>query len=133
MWPGNLRARPDSIYNPKMIHKVLVVAAWATVALIVFATLSPLGLRPHLTEDPGFERFAAFAAAGFLLGLSYPRRFLQVVIFLIVFAAGLEALQHLTPDRHGHLSDMSVKAAGGLTGVFVAGLVLRFSRLRDHG
>ncbi len=133
MSPENLRARPDSIYSPKMIHKVLVVAAWATVALIVFATLSPLGLRPHLTEDPGFERFAAFAAAGLLLGLSYPRRFLQVVIFLIVFAAGLEALQHLTPDRHGHLSDMSVKTAGGLAGVFVAGLVLRFSGLHDLG
>ena len=133
MQPVKLRTRRDSIYSLGMIHKALVVAAWVTVAFIAFATLSPLGLRPHLTEDPGFERFAAFAAAGFLLGLSYPRRFLHVVIFLIVFAAGLEALQHLTPDRHGHLSDMSVKAAGGLAGAFVAGLILRFSGLRDPG
>ncbi len=112
-----------------MIHKLLVCAAWTIVAIIAFTTLSPIGLRPQLVSEPGFERFAAFAVAGFLLGLAYPRYFFRVVIFVVAYAAGLEALQHFTPDRHGHLIDMSTKAIGGLSGVFVAGLVLRFSRL----
>ncbi len=112
-----------------MIHKFLVCAAWTIVAAIAFATLSPIELRPQVVSEPGFERFAAFGVAGFFLGLAHPRYFLQVVIFVVALAAGLEALQHLTPDRHGHLIDMLTKAMGGLGGVFVAGLVLRFSRL----
>ena len=109
-----------------MLRKFIVILAWTVVAFIVFATLVPLGERPQITEDPNIERFAAFGLAGFLLGISYPRRFLWTVLFMVALAFILEALQRLTPDRHGHLSDMTVKAVGGLAGTFLAGLALRF-------
>lgn len=35
-------------------------------------------------------------------------------LFVVITAVGLETLQHLTPDRHGHLSDALEKVIGGL-------------------
>lgn len=109
-----------------MTNRLLALSAWLVVIVIIVATLSPIGLRPHVGSSANLERFIAFSAAGFLLGSAYPRYFFYVVLFIIVLAAGLETLQHLTPDRHGHFGDMTVKAAGGLAGAFVAGLILKF-------
>jgi apolipoprotein N-acyltransferase len=107
-----------------MYHKIFTAAAWAILAFIVFVTLSPIDLRPHV-ENVSVERFGAFAVAGLLFGLAYPRR-LWVVLFLVVgTAVVLEALQHLTPDRHGHVSDAIVKFVGGMAGVGTAWLASR--------
>ncbi len=111
-----------------MNRRYVAVCAGGVVAIIVFATISPLNDRPHLTQNADIERFAAYGLAGLLLGVSYPRRFLWTVLFLVSLAFILEGLQLLTPDRHAHVSDMSVKAVGGLAGVFVAGLILRLRR-----
>lgn len=46
------------------------------------------------------------------IGLSSSLPEVDVVSVLVVF--GLEALQLLTPDRHGHLLDATEKAAGAL-------------------
>ena len=99
-----------------MPHKIITAIAWAILAFIVFATLSPIGLRPHL-EDVGVERFGAFAFVGLLFGLAYPKRLWLVLILVVGTACILEALQHLTPDRHGHVSDAVVKLFGGVVGV----------------
>ncbi len=107
-----------------MTHKIITPVAWAILAFIVFATLSPIGLRPHL-EDVSVERFSAFAAAGLLFGLAYPRRLWLVLALVIGTACALEALQHLTPDRHGHVSDAVVKMIGGAVGVGIAWLCHR--------
>jgi hypothetical protein len=104
-----------------MVQKLITVAAWATFGLICFVTLSPIGLRPS-TGSVGLERFAAFALLGTLFVWAYPRYFTRVACFIIVFALGLEALQHLTPDRHGQIADAVEKAAGGLAGCSLARL-----------
>lgn len=109
-----------------MNNRLLSLAAWSMVAFIVFATLVPLGSRPQLTANPNYERFAAFAIAGFFLGLAHPKRFLTIVLFMIGLACGLEYLQRYAVNRHGGISDMSVKITGSLFGFFLAGLVLRF-------
>jgi VanZ family protein len=98
-----------------MIRKLAVVAAWATLGLICFVTLSPIGLRPQ-TGDPRLERFVAYALLGALFMAAYPRQFVKLAIFLAVAALGLEALQHLTPDRHGHVADAVEKVAGAWAG-----------------
>jgi hypothetical protein len=109
-------------YIELMVRKLITLAAWATLCLICFATLSPIGLRPG-TGSVGLERFAAFALLGMLFVLAYPRHFIRLALFILIVAIGLEAFQHLTPDRHGHLADALVKAAGGLVGCIAARLL----------
>ena len=101
--------------------RTFVFAAWAAFGLICFLTLSPIGLRPTIGQQ-GPERFLAYAVLGGLLALAYPNRFSRVAMFIPIMAFGLEALQHITPDRHGHLADAFVKAVGGLAGCSVARL-----------
>lgn len=111
-----------------MNQKGLVALSWVIVFGLAIATLSPLPMRPHIVDSANLERFAAFAAAGFLLGVAYPAYFLRVAFFIVGLAACLEAMQHLVPGRHGTLKDLSLKAVGGLAGLFVAGLILRWMR-----
>lgn len=102
-----------------MFRKTAIVLAWAVLALIVFATLSPIGLRPHI-GSVGVERFGAFAVVGLLFGLAYPRHFWVVLLLVVGTALLLEALQRLTPDRHGEIPDALVKFVGGVVGVGVS-------------
>ncbi|MET0876052.1 MAG: VanZ family protein [Tardiphaga sp.] len=102
-----------------MVHKLLVAAAWIILAVIVFATLSPIGFRPHL-GSVSVERFGAFASVGLLFGLAYPKRFWLVLTLVVGTAVLLEAMQRLTPDRHGEIPDALVKFFGGVFGVGIS-------------
>lgn len=106
-----------------MFRKIVLILAWAILLAIVFATLSPIGLRPH-AGNVGSERFLAFAAVGLLFGVAYPRHLWLVALMVSGVAVGLEVLQHLTPDRHGRIPDALEKLAGGFAG---AGLAYVFS------
>jgi VanZ family protein len=110
-----------------MLHKFIAAAAWATLAFIAFATLSPLGLRPEI-GDANLERFGAYALAGLLMALAYPRHLILVAIFVVGAAAVLEVLQLVTPDRHGQFANAVVKAAGGMAGVVVAIIISHLTR-----
>jgi VanZ family protein len=115
-----------------MIQRVSIIAGWLALALIVCATLSPIDARP-VVAGPQFEHFAAFALTGLAFGLAYPNRMLLAVVIVIGSAFGLEALQLLTPDRHGRVLDALVKAAGGICGISAGQLMsfllrARFSR-----
>jgi hypothetical protein len=92
--------------------------------LICFVTLSPISLRPETgTGFVAVERFGAFAALGALFVTAYPHHFFRVASLVVIVALGLEALQHLTPDRHGHLVDAMEKIAGGLAGSCIVKLI----------
>jgi hypothetical protein len=110
-----------------MVRKLAVFAAWVTFGLICFVTLSPIWLRPE-TGEPRLERFVAYAALGALFMVAYPRHFVRWVALLAIAAAGLEALQHLTPDRHGHVSDAMQKIVGGWAGC----AVVRFGQILTY-
>jgi hypothetical protein len=107
-----------------MFQRVCIIASWLALAFIVYATLSPIEARPVLAGAQ-FERFAAFAVLGLAFGLAYPNRIILVFAIVVGSAFTLEALQLLTPDRHGRLLDALVKAAGGISGIGVGQLVLR--------
>ena len=96
-----------------MLRKIFAIAAWLSLAFIVFATLSPAGLRPQVAPA-GLERMTAFALTGLFFGLAYPRR------RPLCSACVLELAQLITPERHGRLSDLLVKLAGGVAGILVA-------------
>ena len=53
-----------------MFQKLIALAAWGALAFITFATLSPIGLRPHIAANIGIEHIAAFSVARLLFGLS---------------------------------------------------------------
>ena len=105
------------------------LAAWTLVALIVFVTLVPIGLRPVMTANPSIERIAAYAVAGLVMMVSYPRHWMAILIGSVLVAGGLEAAQTLTSTRHGRFDDFLVKAgaalAGAGAGLALAGLARR--------
>jgi hypothetical protein len=97
------------------LNKIAIAGAWVTLSLICFVTLSSVDLRPH-TGEPALERFIAYAVLGGLFMAAYPRHFIRSATLLAIFALGLEALQHLTPDRHGHVADSLQKLLGAWAG-----------------
>jgi hypothetical protein len=101
------------------IDTALRIAAWACLAAIVFATLSPLGWRPTTGWAPPIERFGAFAVVGTLFAIAYPRYILFAAVVVLGAAVSLELLQMLEPSRHGRAFDASVKLAGGVVGLAI--------------
>ena len=120
---------PDVAYLTGMIHRLSAITGWLALAFIVFVTLSPIGDRPSLAS-PHLERFAAFALIGLVFALAYPNRVLLVVALVVGAAFGLEALQLLTPDRHGRAADALTKALGGISGISVGQTVYFLLRLK---
>ena len=122
-----------------MSQKVFRIAGWLALALIAFVTLSPIDDRPTI-GSPQLEHFIAFTLLGLALVLGYPRRMLPIVVIVITSAFALEAMQLLTPDRHGRVFDAVVKAVGGLCGIGAGRLVVmilqdqigRFRKLRGQ-
>lgn len=100
-------------------RRLAAVAAWLSLIFIAYATLSPIGDRPHVA-GVGFEHIAAFAVTGVLFALAYPRHLLIVVMLVLGSAVVLELSQLLTPDRHARLSDLLMKLAGGSIGIVAA-------------
>ena len=114
-----------------MLHKLIPIAAWAALAFIIFATLSPAHLRPELTAtEPAlvvlFERVGAFAVLGLLFSSGYPRRHGLVCVIVLGSAILLEFLQILVPDRDVRIVDAIEKIAGGGTGIFAAQWLFSF-------
>lgn len=117
---GTLR----SDINIRMIHKLLGLAAWGLLAFIAYATVSPIQERPTLLTSTNFEHLAAFALLGALFSMAYPRQVALVCLVVLGSAILLEALQLLTPDRHGRVADAIEKAAGGVFGIVVGRAIL---------
>ena len=111
-----------------MFHKVTAVAAWAFLAFIVYATISPLQDRPTLFSSADLEHIGAFAVLGGLFCLAYPRHTVLVCLIVLGSAALLEMVQLLTPDRHGRLLDAIEKVAGGAIGIIAGRAILYFEQ-----
>lgn len=107
-----------------LIRRIVFIAACLVLAVIVFSTLSPLGLRPRLGIFVNLERFGAFAVLGFLFTAVYPRRWLMILIAVTCLSIGLEYGQMLVSSRHARWSDLGVKMLGGVSGVLFARLLL---------
>jgi VanZ family protein len=107
-----------------MSRKPVLILACLLLAFIVFATLSPIHLRPR-TGHANLERFAAFLFLGVAYTLALPRRAKTVAVCLVLGAFILEAAQSFAPTRDPALSDALVKAFGALVGVAIARLADR--------
>ena len=116
-------------YQTKMIHRLSAIIGYLALGFVVFATLSPIDARPSFTT-PHLEHFAAFALIGVTFALAYPDRLLLVFAIVVGAAFGLEALQLLTPDRHGRAADALIKALGGISGICVGQMASFLLRLK---
>jgi VanZ family protein len=126
-----------------MFQKLIVVAAWASVALLAYATLTHVGfvysiyyrlapfLRwPAMRSYARVEHVIAFAILGALFSFAYPKRIIVACGVIFLSAVILECLQTLTPDRHGTLIDAFEKVVGGALGIFASRAILAFARTR---
>lgn len=109
------------------MRRCAALIGWAAVGLVVFATLSPIGARPHLAHmGPQLERFIAYLIAAAALATAYPARKGVILSCIVAGAAGLELAQHFEASRHARTLDALVKIMGGVTGLAIAALAERF-------
>lgn len=99
--------------------KLVRLTAWIVAIGLVVVTLSPIEDRPVLAA-PNVERAGAYALFGFLLALSYPRRWAVALAAAVVLAGVLEAAQGLTASRHGRVFDFMVKGGAAVIGGLAA-------------
>jgi VanZ family protein len=110
-----------------MLQKFIIVAAWALLAFVIYATLSPIQARPMSPVPASIEHFAAFAALGVLFCLAYPKHKALACALVFGSACLLEIAQLLTPDRHARLADALQKLAGGAFGMIVVTAIHRLA------
>ncbi|WP_163270740.1 VanZ family protein [Chelativorans alearense] len=104
-------------------------APWLVLAAVLLATLSPLDMRPR-TGSAHAERFAVFALLGFLYAIAFLRRLVLVCIIVAFSTVALELLQLSLTDRHPRFSDLAVKLAGGVGGIFLTWISLHLRARR---
>lgn len=95
--------------------------------VIVFATLSPINLRPN-TGHLHPERITAFALLGATLCFGHPRHRALCMFVACALACGLEYAQTFIPTRDGRLADAVEKAGGAVAGVALAALAVELSQ-----
>ena len=98
---------------------------------LVFATLSPIGMRPVSGTSVGLERFGAFALIGCLFAFGYRKHPVRLLALVILVAAGLEALQLIEATRHGRMTDLVVKVAGAGVGVAMGSVLAALNAVRQ--
>lgn len=107
------------------VNRLFKFLPWLALAAVIFATVSPIRLRPQDFASVDVDRAGAFAVMALLFVLAYPRHWMLCAILLIAGAGGIELLQFLSPSRHAHLDDALVKAAGAATGCLIGWTINR--------
>jgi hypothetical protein len=100
--------------STQVYPRYLMLATLGLMA-IIFATLCPIELRPHL-GSPVEERFGAYFVLGMLATMAVPRQQTAVSLSLVAIAFALEAAQRLVPTRDAAVPDAVIKAFGGMLG-----------------
>ena len=123
-------ARRPSRRSPHLPLRSASIASRACY-LRVHAQRHQLGIeRPEFGTDlfSHIDQYLAFAVAGSLFGLAYPRQKFFVCILVLGSAVLLELSQLLTPDRHARVIDAVRKIVGGATGIAYARLAISLYR-----
>jgi VanZ family protein len=106
------------------IEHVLKVSCLAILVLLLFVGLGPAKWQPRSGLGWELDHFAGYFVITLMFCLAWPRP-LVVGGALIAFAALLEALQAIPPDRHSNLFAALYSAAGVLAAALVAEVFVR--------
>jgi VanZ family protein len=111
---------------------MLRLAAWMCVVLLAVLSLVP-GYALIRTGAPGIaEHVIAYAATAALFTLAYPAvGRVQIILWLIGYAAVLEIAQAYVPGRYATLYDFSGGGGGAVLGCLVGTFLLRKFRPRE--
>ncbi|MGF9563669.1 VanZ family protein [Neorhizobium sp. JUb45] len=112
-----------------MTRTLLKTLPWLVLAFVIFATVSPIEMRPHDFLPVNVDRAGAFAVMAFLFVITYPRHWKLCAVLLLLGAGGIELLQFISPSRHANPDDALIKAAGAAIGC-VAGWGVNLLRTR---
>jgi len=113
-----------------MTNKILKILSWLALGFVVFATISPIDMRPRDFLPVNVDRAGAFAVMAFLFVIAYPRHWKLCALLLLLGAGGIELLQFLAPTRHANAHDALIKASGAAIGC-VAGWSINTLRSRN--
>jgi peptidoglycan/LPS O-acetylase OafA/YrhL len=113
----SLSMRDGGEYDGAMTLRSAKLLAWLILAFILFATVAPIGLRPHTVTSVDLDRAGAYLLAGLVFALAYPKQWKTVAALLVLGALAIEYLQYLSPTRHPRLHDGAVKALGASLGL----------------
>lgn len=119
-------------YDGAMTLRSTKLLAWLLLAFILFATVAPIGLRPHTITSVDLDRTGAYLLAGLVFALAYPKQWKTVAALLVLGALAIEYLQYLSPTRHPRLHDGAVKALGASLGL-ISGWVINRRRETKRG
>lgn len=112
--------------------KILDVLAqhWLAAVLFTLTTITLLSLspQPSLPEVPGSDKshhIIAYALLIFPLGLSKPKNWLWIALFLLCWSGAIELLQPLV-NRYSEWLDLLANGMGLLCGFSVAHFFRRY-------
>lgn len=98
------------------IRRIVLIAAWVGLALVILVTASPIGARPTTVTTTDLDRAAAFALLAALFVIAYPKHVLTVLGVLFVSAFFIELVQFVSVTRHPEIEDALIKALGVVFG-----------------
>jgi VanZ family protein len=107
--------------NIKRMLKILCAAA---LVVLVIIGLGPSKWTPRSGLGWEIDHFAGYFVIALMFCLAWPRP-LVVAGVLIVFAAALEALQAIPPDRSSNVFAALYSSAGVLAGALLSELFIR--------
>jgi hypothetical protein len=113
---------------PSSRSRWIALCGAVVLASAVVASLIPANMQIRTGLHWQVEHFLVYFAATAIFCLAWPRPFIVSGV-MVAFAALLEALQGLTPDRTPDLPTALSAAAGILSAGVLAWLVLRLRQL----
>ncbi len=114
------------------IKLMLKICGVAALVLLAFIALGPAEWTPRSGLGFEFDHFVGYFVFTLMFCLAWPRPFV-VAGALVAYAALLEALQAIPPDRHSNLLAALYSAAGVLAAALLADLFIRARRRFQSG
>ena len=112
------------------VKRILKLCSGAVLVLLVVVALGPPKWAPRSGFGWEIDHFVGYFVIALMLCFAWPRP-LVVGGGLVVFAASLEALQALTPDRSSNVFAALYSACGVVLAAVIAGLFIQ-ARRRFH-
>ena len=109
------------------IKRALKICCIAILVLLLIVGLGPSKWQPRSGIGWQLDHFLGYLVIAMIFCLAWPRP-LVIAGILVVFAAVLEALQAIPPDRSSNVFAALYSAAGVLAGALLSELFIRACR-----